>query len=357
MSSILVNGSPTKEFAMERSIRQGDPLSPFLFLIVAESLNVAMQEAVRGGLFDGVKVGLDDIEMASGLKVNINKISLFGIGVKMEEVEGWATSLRCQHGSLPFYYLGLPVGYNMGRIENWNTLVQKFKNKLSIWKARLIQYGGRLTLIKLVLGGNGESKSMAWIKWEKVISSYGMGGLNIGSLKAMSWGLLEKWWWRFRLERDAFWVKVIRSLYGEGVERRGKIGVGRLRDLFPRLYHLDVVNDAVLAKKGYWRFFPKRDTKDKCKWRLNDGGRFTVKGLRDVVDSKILEPLGSIFETSWCKLIPKKCASLFGVYIIGESQLECCAFVVRSQVNRWIIALFYARKLSRSGIGCLSGRE
>ncbi|GJW32288.1 putative RNA-directed DNA polymerase, eukaryota, reverse transcriptase zinc-binding domain protein [Tanacetum coccineum] len=64
MSSILVNGSPTKEFAMERSIRQGDPLSPFLFLIVAESLNVAMQEAVRGGLFDGVKVGLDDIEVS-----------------------------------------------------------------------------------------------------------------------------------------------------------------------------------------------------------------------------------------------------------------------------------------------------
>nr|GFB02996.1 putative RNA-directed DNA polymerase, eukaryota, reverse transcriptase zinc-binding domain protein [Tanacetum cinerariifolium] len=219
-----------------------------------------MQEAVRGVPFDGVKVGLDDIEvsylqyandtifvkdwnrrniislmklfkcfqMASGLKVNINKISLFGIGVKMEEVEGWATSLRCRHGFLPF----------LETIENWNTLMQKFKNKLEIWKAR---------------------------------------GIGV-------------------------------RMSGCGIEYEG-------------------------------------DT------RLNDGGSFTVKGLRDMVDSKIPKPPGSIFETSWCKLIPKKCASLFGVCVIGESQLEFYALVVRSQVNRWIIALFYARKLSRSGYG------
>ncbi|GJZ28976.1 hypothetical protein Tco_0573623 [Tanacetum coccineum] len=133
-------------------------------ICLAESLNVAMQEVVQGGLFNGVKVGSDGIEvshlqyaadtifvgdwnrrniislmkllkcfqMASGLKVNLNKSTLFGIGVEMEEVEGWATSLRCRPGALPFYYLGLPVGHNMGRIENWNILVRKFKNKLAI---------------------------------------------------------------------------------------------------------------------------------------------------------------------------------------------------------------------------------
>ncbi|GJY33892.1 cysteine-rich receptor-like protein kinase [Tanacetum coccineum] len=109
--SVLVNGSPTKEFALERGIRQGDPLSPFLFLIVAESLNVAMQEVVQGGLFDGVKVGSDGIEvshlqyaddtifvgdwnrrniislmkllkcfqMDSGLKVNLKKVLCLGL--------------------------------------------------------------------------------------------------------------------------------------------------------------------------------------------------------------------------------------------------------------------------------------
>ncbi|GJR77459.1 RNA-directed DNA polymerase, eukaryota, reverse transcriptase zinc-binding domain protein [Tanacetum coccineum] len=63
------------------------------------------------------------------------------------------------------------------------------------------------------------------------------------------------------------------------------------------------------------RYSAKKDIKDKCKWRLNDGGSFTVKGLRDMVDSKILEASGIIFETSWCKFIPKKvCIFVWRLY-------------------------------------------
>lgn len=56
-TSILVNGSPTQEIKFSRGIRQGDPLSPFLFLIVADGLNVAMKEVREMGAFKGVKVG------------------------------------------------------------------------------------------------------------------------------------------------------------------------------------------------------------------------------------------------------------------------------------------------------------
>ncbi|GAU31165.1 hypothetical protein TSUD_315900 [Trifolium subterraneum] len=42
-ASVLVNGSPTEEFSLERGLRQGDPLSPFLFLLAAEGLNVLMK--------------------------------------------------------------------------------------------------------------------------------------------------------------------------------------------------------------------------------------------------------------------------------------------------------------------------
>lgn len=59
--SILVNGSPTDEFYLTRGVRQGDPLSPFLFLIAAEGLNILVKEASNCGIFKGVKVGRENV--------------------------------------------------------------------------------------------------------------------------------------------------------------------------------------------------------------------------------------------------------------------------------------------------------
>lgn len=55
--SILVNGSPTPQFTPEKGLRQGDPLSPFLFNIVTEGLNVLLTRAKDMGLIRGIKVG------------------------------------------------------------------------------------------------------------------------------------------------------------------------------------------------------------------------------------------------------------------------------------------------------------
>ncbi|XP_071695737.1 uncharacterized mitochondrial protein AtMg01250-like [Rutidosis leptorrhynchoides] len=117
--SVLVNGSPTKEFNLGRGVRQGDPLSPFLFIIVAEGLNWMAKSAVSNGLFCGVEIGNDKIplshlqyandtiffgkwslenmenlmkllkcfELSSRLKMNYNKSNLFGVGVDKEEVK------------------------------------------------------------------------------------------------------------------------------------------------------------------------------------------------------------------------------------------------------------------------------
>jgi len=55
--SVLVNGSPKKEFKPKRGLRQGDPLASFLFLIVVEGLAGLVREAKRAGLFKRVEVG------------------------------------------------------------------------------------------------------------------------------------------------------------------------------------------------------------------------------------------------------------------------------------------------------------
>ncbi|GJW64409.1 hypothetical protein Tco_0116293 [Tanacetum coccineum] len=80
-TSILVNGSPSSEFSIKRGLRQRDPLSPFLFILVMEGLHLALKDAVQSYLIHGTKVGL---------KINFHKSNVYGIGVSTEEVSDMA---------------------------------------------------------------------------------------------------------------------------------------------------------------------------------------------------------------------------------------------------------------------------
>lgn len=55
-ASVLVNGAPTEEFSITRGVRQGDPLSPFLFILAMEGLHVAIQDASEKSLILGIKL-------------------------------------------------------------------------------------------------------------------------------------------------------------------------------------------------------------------------------------------------------------------------------------------------------------
>jgi len=62
--SILINGSPSDEFIPQRGLRQGDPLAPLLFNIVAEALNRLVRQAVEKNLFRGFPVGTNSVKIS-----------------------------------------------------------------------------------------------------------------------------------------------------------------------------------------------------------------------------------------------------------------------------------------------------
>ncbi|GJW49120.1 reverse transcriptase domain, reverse transcriptase zinc-binding domain protein [Tanacetum coccineum] len=253
--SVLVNGSPTGEFSMERGIRQGDPLSPFLYLIAAEGLNVTLKEAVSKGIYKGVQIGrerrasishlqyaddtlvfgewnsvnaknlmriLECVQQASGLKINNNKSKLYGIGVSNQEVVWMANRMGCLSGRMPFMYLGIPIGLNMKNIDSWNGIVEKFKTKLSHWKARSMSCGGRLTLVKSVLGSlslyyfsmfrvpvgvlkklesirqkifwgsTDEIRKVAWVKWDRALNKKSFRWFKYWESKSVKLGFVRK---------------------------------------------------------------------------------------------------------------------------------------------------------------------
>ncbi|GAU12294.1 hypothetical protein TSUD_142030 [Trifolium subterraneum] len=152
-ASVLVNGSPTDEFPLERGLRQGDPLSPFLFLLAAEGLHVLMQAMVENNLFTAYTIGMQDPLAVSHLQFANDTLLL---GVKRVNIpDSWlndvAPVLRCRVGKVPFLYLGLPIGGNPLRLIFLAPVVTRIKKRLSRWKSRFLSFGGRLILLKSVL--------------------------------------------------------------------------------------------------------------------------------------------------------------------------------------------------------------
>lgn len=182
-TSVLVNGSPSGAFNLQKGLRQGDPLSPFIFLLVAEGLSLLMKKATNGGFFAPAEIGRNKIgvshlqfeddtiflgsasvenarvmkrilkimELVSGLRVNYDKCWLFGINVSDQRLNDMATILDCRIGSLPFSYLGIKVGIYHRKATEWKEIVNKIKGRLQRWEGHNFSFGGRITLLNSVL--------------------------------------------------------------------------------------------------------------------------------------------------------------------------------------------------------------
>nr|GEX60032.1 RNA-directed DNA polymerase, eukaryota, reverse transcriptase zinc-binding domain protein [Tanacetum cinerariifolium] len=281
-ASILINGSPTSEFSIKRGLRQADPLSPFLFILVMEGLNCAMSNAVNSGLIRGIKLGssgivlsylfyADDViittdwnphdtdniirvlyvfHLASGLKINIHKSNIFGIGVTNDEISSMASRTGCAAGCFPFTYLGLPIGANMNLTST--VLGSLGIYYLFIFKAPETILNSMESLrSRFFWGGSQDSRNMVWVKWSQVLSFFKKGGLQIGSLKAFNRALLQKWCWRLLSSPNNMWVNIIKVGCGTRVRFWNDIWIGDspLHTRYNRLYRLDQDKDCLIIDR------------------------------------------------------------------------------------------------------------
>ncbi|XP_057450751.1 uncharacterized protein LOC130742662 [Lotus japonicus] len=172
--AVLVNGSPSEFFTIQKGLRQGDPLSPLLFNIVANGMSCMLNQLLEGDIPCGVEVAsrlrinhlqfaddslfFTDCDQHEGLKVNFSKSAVYGVNALSSTVQEAASWWNFKVGSLPFMYLGAPLG------------------------------GTRY------------------------------GGLGVGFLEWKNKAMLLKWVWRFGREKDALWRMVICKKYGLPME-------------------------------------------------------------------------------------------------------------------------------------------
>jgi hypothetical protein len=284
--SVLVNGCPTEEINIKRGLKQGDPLAPHLFLLVADGLGALMRKAVEVERFrpfrigrDGVPVSLlqyaDDtlcigeasvenlwllkavlrgFEMASGLKVNFWKSSIIGVNVSNNFLDTAATFLNCRIGSLPFKYLGLPVGANPRLMSTWKPMVDAIRRRVGSWGNKFLSFGGRIVMVNAILNaipiyylsylkmpakvwrevikiqrrflwsGLSSRSKISWVKWDEVCKPKKDGGLGVRNLRLTNISLLAKWRWKLFQPEEEVWKNIVVAKYGSQVVETSNLG-------------------------------------------------------------------------------------------------------------------------------------
>ncbi|GJV66825.1 RNA-directed DNA polymerase, eukaryota [Tanacetum coccineum] len=356
MASVLVNGSPSSEFPFFCGLKQGDPLASFLFILVMESLHISMSRAINDGVFRGLQLHgsmcISHLFYADD-DVFIGECHLLGVGVPRNRVIQCATLIGCETLQSSFKYLGVMVGECMSRFSAWTNTIQKLHSRLSNWKVKTLSIGGRLTLLKSVLGAsplynmsiykvpkgvlkemesirskffNGADpteRKIAWVAWDRILAAKKNGGLGVSSFHALNRALILKWVWRFISQDGSLWYRVIHALYGPSVEHhlvshpsnwcsvlremQGLNSKGfnlmshckkriRIRKflLLQQWTELSLICDS----------FTLSSAKDRWVCDLNGNGDFRVKEIRKALDDIFLPSAAEA--TRWVKVVPIK---------------------------------------------------
>jgi hypothetical protein len=269
-----IHGRQTEFMKAKRGLRQGDPISPLLFVIVMEYLHRKLQTLsqipdfnfhskcekleiihlsfaddllifTRGDAksVDLVMAKLQDFSLSTGLVVNPSKCKVYYGGVEEHVKVCIRQSTSFADGSLPFRYLGVPLTSKKLSIHHYMPLVDRIVDRIRNWSAKLLSYAGRLQLIKSVIFAvtnywmqclplpktvlhkiNAICRSFLWsggtvitrkapVAWDHVCTPKANGGLNLLSLEEWNKANLAKLLWNIHSKADSLWIKWIHCYY------------------------------------------------------------------------------------------------------------------------------------------------
>jgi hypothetical protein len=274
-ASVLLNGVAGNPLHQKRGVRQGDPLSSLLFVLGVDLLQSIINKAHRQDLLhlpilsrDEVgfpivqyaddtililkasqrelhylKALLERFSLSTGLRINYAKSCLVPINVSTEKATHLAGLFGCKIESLPFTYLGLPLGTTKPRIEHYGQIMSSTERKLSLVSSMLSQ-AERLQLVNSVISSlptymmctlelpaavlnyigkarrhclwrnsncNGKTKPL--VTWNKCTKPKKKGGLGITNHRSQNSYLRIKHLDKFFNHKAIPWVRMVWNSY------------------------------------------------------------------------------------------------------------------------------------------------
>ncbi|KAJ8763443.1 hypothetical protein K2173_002326 [Erythroxylum novogranatense] len=289
---ISVNGTEVGPIISSRGLRQGDPLSPYLFLIVAEGLSLLLKDGERRGVIHGCRARLGCLrishlffadhsllffngtvseatqvkhilgiyEAASGQSINYGKSGiLFSLCIALDVKQAISTLLGVHLPLGQSHYLGLPSLLGRSKKQIFSFLKDRIWKRINNWNNRFLSWAGREILIKAIIQAIPTyCMNVFLILATTCFELQSMGGMGFRDLRCFNTALLGKQGWRLIVDTTTLSYQVLKAKY------------------FPR-------GDFLTARLGtnysfVWRsvLFAQRVLLRGVRWRVRDGQHILV---------------------------------------------------------------------------------